>query len=1161
MEEEDEDMSYEHRVMTERNQTIPNYDEATEIQRLTEAANNSLQHLEQHLKPGKKGRPRKKRTSEGDQGFTADGTKPKRRRGKSATWDGNSAPLLNLPCFSKPLSPMPDLEGLNLPLAYAGTEDIATFVPKVPQRRKSRPTIKTEPQASDPPKYKPGTTMEPMSPLGVPHQMASPPLPQPSMAVPQMTSPRRQVSHESYLNQGLPTQLVPTAPAMSPQISSPQMVSPQMLSPRQPSPQRSPLSSGSMSDTQKKHPLLSTILSVTSPGGSRIPPTASPPGMVSPVAAATRPPRTLASPPGAVSPLSLMAKMQGPTQAPPFAFPPGIKPLETPSTPATPSTADSVFASPTTPIQQEFPQQEDIKPFKNGKGKLPKFDPRLFPMDPVVLAQMRPEDIPMPGQPPKIPTHVQQQMIAQGMQKQVPHQVPQATSAVPAASVSKPAVSQPQIPPAPIGTTVPTPPQISTHSQQMLQAQTALQQQALLHAAQQVRPELLPPSVPQLPIEPRPPQQVPPPQQIPTGTPVTTSAYRPQPGLPVKEHLLEPQVAAVSEAQKVLPTALGVPVIPTQVELPVSAAENIHGLNMNLPESEQRVFTTEVPSPPTELAQAAVSKPTQDVSTEQLESEPKPTSAKAPMSELIKSELLAAAWGSRNPLPPVSLSAKLPDPMSALTPPSMPGDSTESDANPPAYREVTGTTAPQVISAPHTVPYQSVSTPASIPSVPADHQPAAIAGGSQPGLTLPPISTLQSKIPPGMVPGISTLESPPVSDGKEGAEIPAPGQISVPRGALRSPVSSSGFDKDPMLSVPVPVPSTADPQTQPISTQPSPPSMSHADMMRHPLQQLSVAGRLPPPFPLAFAPGLPPVALMMQPPSPLNFPNRPKSPTGPGVPAFSQAPTRASQANHIPSAPALAQQRSPTSEKHKVLTSSLQSPTANTQTQQLEMIMEIMRRELAAGQQQQVQANIKKEGIPNNDQVRPPAPGPTMEMLIAIMQREMAAAQAMQLQAAALQAAHANAQASQTTLQAAQRAQAQAATQVANLQAAQQQIAQAQAKLAQSQLGKAAAKPPQPAAKLPPLVPPPVAGGTTARQEMLSPSNHHQSQQHKSQAAPLSSNATQQPYVPLSSPQTQQQPQVQQAQLQVAYFFKCIQYFFYILKNVVPSFTHSLHQK
>ena len=1143
MDEEDEDVGYtQHGMMNERNQTIPNYDEASEIQRLTEAANNSLQYVEQHLNTGKrprgwqKGRPRKKRTSEGgDQGLTADGTKPKRRRGKSANFEENSAPLLNLPCFRKPLSPMPDLEGLNLPLAYAGTEDIATYVPKVPPRRKSRPTIKMEPQPiEEPPKYKPGTTMEPMSPLGVPHAMASPPLPHSSMAIPQMTSPRRQVSHDSYLPPGLPPQLAPTAPAMSPQVASPQMVSPQMisprmLSPRQPSPQRSPISSGSMSDTQKKHPLLSTILSVTSPGGSKIPPTASPPGMVSPVDAPPRPPqpRTSTSPTGGLSPLSLMAKMQGPTQAPPFAFPPGIKPLDTPSTPATPSTADSVFASPTTPIQQEFPAQEDIKPFKNlNKGKLPKFDPRLFPMDPVVLAQMRPEDIPMPGQPPKIPSHVQQQMIAQGMQKQIPHQVPQASSAVSAAQLSKPTVTQPQIPQ---GMTSPVQPALS--AQQLLQ----LQQQALLHAAQQVRPEVLPPAVPQVPVEQRAPQQVPPPQQIPSGPPVTTihPAFPSQPPLPAKEQFLGHQVPPVSAAptqQEVLPTPLGVPEIP-QVEPTVPPAENIPVSKMNVAEAEQRMFATEVPTQPTEQSteqvQTAISA-AQDVQAGETEQELQSTSAKPSMKDLIKSELLAAAWGSRNPLPPVSLSAKLPDPKSALTPPSMLTDSAESDAKLQAYTEATtGTTAP-----PHTLPYQTVSTPASVPSVPAEQQPpvaAVTAGGPQPGLTLPPISTLQSKIPPGMVPGISTLESPPVTDGKEGAEIPAPGQISVPRGALRSPVS--GFDKDPMLSVPVPVPSTADPQIQPVSTQPSPPVMSHAELMRHPL---AVAGRLPPPFPLAFAPGLPPVALMMQPPSPLNFPNRPKSPTGPGVPAMSQAPTRATQANHIPAAPTLAQQRSPTSEKHKALATSLQSPTANTQTQQLEMIMEIMRRELAAGQQQQIAANVKKEGVPNNDQIRPlaPAPGPTMEMLIAIMQREMAAAQAMQLQAAALQAANAGTQASPSTLQAAQRAQAQAATQVANLQAAQQQIAQAQAKLAQSQLVKAATTKPQPAAKLPPLIPPPVVGASTVRQDMLSPSSQPQPEQQKSHAVPLSVAMTvQQAYDALNNPQIPQQPLVAQPQV------------------------------
>ena len=186
---------------------------------------------------------------------------------------------------------------------------------------------------------------------------------------------------------------------------------------------------------------------------------------------------------------------------------------------------------------------------------------------------------------------------------------------------------------------------------------------------------------------------------------------------------------------------------------------------------------------------------------------------------------------------------------------------------------------------------------ASRPQVPSEgvRLPTSVQSVQIQGSILPPISTLQTKLPPGLVPSTlppassavgmnmlnassmtskqpnnfppssiaaSVLEFPPATDEKEAGSV-LPGQIPVPRGALRSPVSSTGLGKDPMLSDPT----LSIPATQQSGSQQS------SDALKSPTNPL-LAGRLPAPFPLAFAPGLPPVGLMMQPIPPLGFGRR-----------------------------------------------------------------------------------------------------------------------------------------------------------------------------------------------------------------------------------------------------------------------------------------------
>ena len=143
---------------------------------------------------------------------------------------------------------------------------------------------------------------------------------------------------------------------------------------------------------------------------------------------------------------------------------------------------------------------------------------------------------------------------------------------------------------------------------------------------------------------------------------------------------------------------------------------------------------------------------------------------------------------------------------------------------------------------------------------------------------------------------------------------------------------------------------------------------------------------------------------------------------GSNVPTASSAST--SNVSTAPGSTA-SQLRSPTADKHKVLSSTLQSPPAG-QPNPLDLIMEVMKKEMSGNPQAFLQGQAQKDiirpgmlpqghmknekgGVPGGSP-RFPTPGPTMEMLMAIMQREVAAAQ-IQAQVAALHAAHAQAQA------------------------------------------------------------------------------------------------------------------------------------------------------
>ncbi len=409
-------------------------------------------------------------------------------------------------------------------------------------------------------------------------------------------------------------------------------------------------------------------------------------------------------------------------------------------------------------------------------------------------------------------------------------------------------------------------------------------------------------------------------------------------------------------------------------------------------------------------------------SNEETSEEPRPK-----IQDLIKSELLAAAWESRQPKPSVPQPEKvIQKPTIANTISRVEEQLRKVASEAPKSKAAVNLSLEQV-QAPK---YSSVmSSPVLYrPTVPSDalRMPAA---RPPMGSTLPPISTLQTKLPPGLVP--STLSMPSSSGGQQthisaGTAVSAstvrppavsplqpamppvnldkqttavvPGQAPGSKGLLSSPLTPAVLAKDlvPSGRSLTAVSSTVQ-QTTP---QPS------TDGMRNASAAPAAVARLPAPFPLAFAPGLPPVGLMMQ-PLPLGL-------ARPGMlPQVSMNGSPGS-AGSVLSVPQL---RGPVGGHPKPA----QGPAGN-QMNPLDLIAEVMKKEAAANPQAllqgQPQKDVKPGVLPSSSQaqnekaasqLRFPIPGPTMEMLIAIMQREVAAAQ-IQAQVAAMHAAHAQAQ-------------------------------------------------------------------------------------------------------------------------------------------------------
>ena len=873
-EEDDEEIGYqEDVVISESNHTIPNYDEANEIKMLTEAANNSLKTMEEHFNPPKKARSRKKKNGEPS---VDDGVRPKKRRRPPHLYFNE----LGEPASGRTQALLKGLEHLNLPIATAGTAPI------------SPPSSRPEPEICS---FK-ANVKSPS--LVAEHAVVQ----TPSSQVPFQSRPLR-MPQKTPPDLSIPHMLSPQM--LSPNIKSPRMVSPSLISPRLMSPGQQPpqLSPRTVSATQKKHPLLSTILSVTSPGAQ---------GLSSNV-----------SPPSAGLALNQMVRMPSNAPVASFPFPPRAK-------------------------GGDYQSQQTATTGRQDHTAS-------------ALAQV----------PVRQPTNVPQHQITH---PRLPSSVQSAIS-TPLQRSIRPDFAKPNYMAA----------ENIFHSPRFQQVVSSIPTNI------QPIPAQLPP-VSQVAVLPSEVQSVNVPKSVPQVVP-------------------SEQAATGSSQQNDL----------NSPHRPGKTTENISGL---------------IPGqlvPNTVMSQGS--------------NDPKPK-----IQELIKSELLAAAWQSRQPMQAVTAPGPLPEKKietntlsttisrveerlkqaAAEAQKQRPELSKPSNSGlPPAYTSSANLTGVTRLQPP---------TPVS-----ARFPPPTQTQGS----TLPPISTLQTKLPPGLVPSTlpatsnagltlhttssvvtklpstfgsspaptdaQVLESPPVTEDREMTNVLS-GQIPVPRGALKSPVLSSGLGKDPMLSgssLPMPGAQQSGPQT-------------NTDTFRNPMQPL-LSGRLPAPFPLAFAPGLPPVGLMMQPIPPLGFGR--SGAIAQGRPSVGEILNTSSMPsgipmNSVPSGHSSPRLQSPTADKHKILSSTLQSPPVS-QPNPLDLIMEVMKKEMNTNSEGTPQGQLSKDtrygvkpqtgissekGGPPGPSVRLPTPGPTMEMLMAIMQREVAAAQ-IQAQVAALHAAHAQVQA------------------------------------------------------------------------------------------------------------------------------------------------------
>ena len=524
--EDDEEMGYhEDVVISESNHTIPNYDEANEIRMLTEAANNSLRTMEEHFNPPKRRRSRKKKI-DGEQDVE-ESSKPKRRRRPQHLYFNEQGE----PTSGRTKSLLKGLENLNLPVATAGT------APMSPPAPKPEPQI-LSPTANKPAIRVPGSVMQHPPKAGlseVPRHVSqsrlTTPYKMPELSIPQMVSPQMMSPHVKAPNVASPHM-------MSPSIMSPQMISPRMVSPGQPS----QLSPRTISATQKKHPLLSTMLSVTSPGSQALRSNVSPPsGMVSPLNQLVRFPRNVAPGPGH------------------FSSPPRVK-------------------------LADRPPQPVATPVVHGKqGVLPSASPPA----PQILT------------PPQFPMqHPRQQQI----------------------------FTQHTIPTQPSTQEIPR-----THPPQQIQAGSNVAVTRVL------QPDLMNPSFTAVASVPRQPLQNPPRFQPMVNSVPTNQQPIPAQMPPVHHEAVMPSGSSVVNMPKSGPQPIPVDqvVTPVQGELP-------------LPSTSLKTHTENAVTKDTN-ANSSVD----TVQSSQVGNEPKPK-----IQELIKSELLAAAWESRQPMPHVSLPEK-----------------------------------------------------------------------------------------------------------------------------------------------------------------------------------------------------------------------------------------------------------------------------------------------------------------------------------------------------------------------------------------------------------------------------------------------------------------------------------------------------------------------
>ena len=891
-EEDDEEIGYqEDIVISESNHTIPNYDEANEIRMLTEAANNSLKTMEEHFNPPKKRRSRKKK-SDGEPSLE-DGNRPRKRRRPPHLYFNE----LGEPTSGRTEALLKGLENLNLPIATAGTAPIS---PPAPAPQPQVPPLKTSvpsSSAAGPAIVHTASSEITFNPRHA--RMTTPNKTPPELSISRMMSPQMVSPH-----------------LKSPRMVSPSLMSPQMASPRMVSPghQTTQLSPRAISATQKKHPLLSTILSVTSPGAQRL--------------------SSNVSPPSAGLPLNQMMKM--PRNSPPvsFPFPPKTK-------------------------VNEYRPQRIASPVISGRQDQ---TVRIPPQVPLRQAMtVLPQQIP---RPPLL------------------HTMPPGPNA-PIQGNTRPDLAKPSYSAA--GSAPAHPFYNSPRFQQVVSS--------------------IPTNIQPIPA------QLPPMSQeavLPSEAPTVSVQKN------VVQQVVPSEQAATGSSQR------------SDLSSPDRPERNVENNSV-----VSRVLNGEV-NANTVLSQGT--------------NEPKPK-----IQELIKSELLAAAWESRQPVPPAPVPEKKIDTNTLSTTISRVEERLKQAAA-EAQKQKTEVSKPSVRG-----PLPPVySTSAQLTSINQQQAPAtaAVRFPSVPvqGPTLPPISTLQTKLPPGLVPSTlpttstaeftaptassvvnkqpltlrpstvtgSVLESPPVIEEKEVSGT-LPGQVPVPRGALKSPISSSGLGKDPMLS--------GSNLSLPGAQQDVP--QANTDVLKSPMQPI-VTGRLPAPFPLAFAPGLPPVGLMMQPIPPLGFGRPgmiPQVRPSPEVPSPISVPTSTAVGisnSSVPPGPSPSRLKSPTADKHKILSSTLQSPPAS-QPSPLDLIMEVMKKEMSTNPQGLLQGQVPKDAVvrhgvipqtgvksekggPSGASLRLPTPGPTMEMLMAIMQREVAAAQ-IQAQVAALHAAHAQAQA------------------------------------------------------------------------------------------------------------------------------------------------------